>query len=93
MLFLNLDPYSKHGDTRFHAWQSLYFSAAWVLIYMALGLLTFPFTVVGLPFGAMILSLAHFVLVVLWVLLLIKSLSGKRLLLPVIGEMATSKSV
>jgi uncharacterized membrane protein len=92
LIFLNLDPHNRDERVRFHAWQSLYFTASWVGIYMALFLISLPLGFVGIPFGGVMLPLAHLALVVAWILLLVKALSGRLLLLPFIGDLAQEKA-
>jgi uncharacterized membrane protein len=69
---------------RFHAMQSMLFSAAGQLILIILGA-----TLVG----AFLVIPVGLVFLVLWIVLIIKSFSGEMFKLPVIGDMAEKYSV
>ncbi len=85
----------KENDyVRFHAMQSIVFSVAVIVIFIALSLLG---TIIGmLPvIGAIIglfLGLASFIVwigaFVLWIMLMIKAYQGERYKLPVLGDIA-----
>lgn len=92
VLFLNLQPYSRDREIRFHAWQSVYFFAAWVLLHVAIGIMSLPFFLLHLPFYALLWPLINFALGITWIYLLVQALSGKRVSLPIIGEMAASRA-
>ncbi|HSW50239.1 MAG TPA: DUF4870 domain-containing protein [Bryobacteraceae bacterium] len=96
IIFLVLEPYNRNKEVRFHAFQSIFFNIAVIVIAIALGILGM---IVGavIPFaGAMLLSLVSLLVwlgsLVLWVVLIIKAYGGSRLVLPVIGAMAEKQA-
>ena len=88
IIFLVLDPYRYDRFVRFHAFQSLFFSVAWIAWYIALGilesLLPWPWfrRVAGL---SMFVSLALYC-VALW--LMYRAYSKERFKLPILGDLA-----
>ncbi len=86
----------KDNDyVRFHAFQSIIYSLAWIVVSIAWSILM---TILGfiLPVLGFIIELLGtlFLLVVglggfvLWIILIIKAYQGQRFKLPVIGDMA-----
>jgi len=96
ILFLVLEPYNRKPFIRFHAFQSIIFSAAWIALSIFLGIL---FSIVGLATGGMmwvlliplrlVIGLGGFVL---WLFLMFKAYNGERYQLPVIGPMAEKQA-
>ena len=94
ILFLVMEPYSKRPFIRFHAFQSIFFSLAWIALSIGLGIV---FAIVGLALHMwllliplrMILWLAGFVL---WLFCMYKANSGEWFQLPIIGPMALKQS-
>ena len=82
LLFLVLEPYSRNKNVRFHAFQSIFYMAAYFVINFAVGLLV-P---LGLVWGvSFFLPMAGFIL---WVYLMVRAYQNHRVVLPVIGPMA-----
>ncbi len=94
ILFLVMEPYSKKPFVRFHAFQSIFFSVAWIAFSIALGIV---FAIVGLALHMwvmliplrMILWLAGFVL---WLFCMFKANSGEWFQLPIIGPIALKQA-
>ena len=88
--FLVMPPYNKSSFVRFHAWQSIFLTVAWVALFVILAILA-RIPLFGLIiFPAMLLiDLGMFVL---WILVTIKALNGVRFKLPVIGALAESQA-
>ena len=96
ILFLVIDPYKRDGFVRFHAFQSIFFNIAWIVLWMA-------WMVVGLVLGAVTKGL-FFILQVpidlvlmvggfaLWVFLMYSAYQGKMPRLPVIGALAAKQA-
>jgi uncharacterized membrane protein len=77
---------------RFHAMQSILFSAGLTILYIAVWVLDFVFALANVGFLALlfgclfwIVGLAAFVV---WIILLINAFQGKKFKLPVIGDYA-----
>src|SRR2546422_201486 len=96
VLFLVLEPYNKRREVRFHAFQSIFLSVGSILILFAL-------TIVGavaghiVPiFGALLVGGLSFVLwlgsLALWIMLMVKTFNGYKLVLPVIGPLAQKQA-
>jgi uncharacterized membrane protein len=96
ILFLVIDPYKRDGFVRFHAFQSIFFNIAWIVLWMA-------WMIVGLVLGAVTKGL-FFILQVpidlvlmvggfaLWVFLMYSAYQGKMPRLPVIGALAAKQA-
>ena len=92
IIFLVLEPYNRDREVRFHAFQSIFLNLA--LIVISIGLMILG-AIVGavIPFaGAALLGLVSLLFwlgtIVLWVLLIVKTYSGGKIVLPVIGPLA-----
>lgn len=85
ILFLVLAPYNRNKLIRFHAFQSIFLNvAALVLMW-----------VIGLAFGWFawrVMSLIQLAFVVLWVYLIVATYQGKKIVLPVIGDLAAKQA-
>jgi uncharacterized membrane protein len=89
IIFLAMAPYNQNRNIRFHAFQSIFFSVAAIVIRWGLAIL---FSAIGLfsLFGLLILvSLAFFCV---WLYLLIMAFQGKTVVLPVIGPLAQQQA-
>jgi len=88
ILFLVLAPYNQNRNIRFHAFQSIFFHLASIVIWIAIGFLSF------ISYGMMIfirpvIGLGFFVL---WLLLVIRAYQGQKLVLPIIGPIADQQA-
>jgi uncharacterized membrane protein len=88
--FLALPPYNKSSFVRFHAWQSIFLTVAWVALFVILAILA-RIPVFGLIIFPIML-LVDLGMFVLWILAVIKALNGLRLKLPIIGALAESQA-
>jgi uncharacterized membrane protein len=68
---------------RFHAMQSILFSAAYIVLAIFIGIVTFV-----LPFFWFLGSLLYLAVFVIWIILLVNAFQGKYFKLPVIGDYA-----
>jgi uncharacterized membrane protein len=88
--FLVLPPYNKSSFVRFHAWQSIFLTVAWVALFVILAILA------RIPlFGLIIFPIMLLVdlgMFLLWILAVIKALNGVRFKLPIIGALAESQA-
>jgi len=95
ILFLVLEPYNRKPFIRFHAFQSIIFSAAWIALSIAISIM---FGIVGIAMGFMwpLLILLRLVIglggFVLWLFLMFKAYNGERYQLPIIGPMAEKQA-
>ena len=91
IIFLVTAPYNKSSYVRFHSWQSIFFSGtavgAWIVLRIFL--LFMPF------FGLMTLALFPLIWLlffILWIVLLMNAINGKRFKLPIIGDLAEKQA-
>lgn len=88
IIFLLIEPYNKNKLIRFHAFQSIFLSVTAILIRYAL------FLVLPWSFGlrallSLCVSMAFFIL---WLFMLIQTFQGKKVVLPVIGDLAAKQA-
>jgi uncharacterized membrane protein len=88
--FLALPPYNKSSFVRFHAWQSIFLTVAWVALFVILAILA-RIPVFGLIIFPIML-LIDLGMFVLWIMAVIKALNGLRFKLPIIGALAESQA-
>jgi len=85
IIFLVLEPYSKNKLIRFHAFQSIFLNVAAFIVVWAL--------VIILPWSLHILiSLLDLGFFALWIFLMIQTYQGKKIALPVIGDLAAKQA-
>jgi len=95
ILFLVLEPYNKRPFVRFHAFQSIIFSAAWIALSIAIGIM---FSIIGMAMGFMwpLLILLRLVIglggFLLWLFLMFKAYNRERYSLPIIGPIAEKQA-
>ena len=95
IIFLVVEPYNKSRFVRFHAWQNIFFHAAWIVLWIALMILS-----AVLAFIPILGHLVGFLLwmalavggVVIWIVLLLKANQGQMYKLPVIGDLAEKQA-
>lgn len=88
IVFLLLPPYNTSPFVRFHAWQSIFFSSAFVVVTYAMTF-ALAFSVI---FGAAVFSAVTWVVwlawILVWVLCAVNAINGKFFKLPLIGALA-----
>jgi uncharacterized membrane protein len=85
IIFLVLEPYSKNKLIRFHAFQSIFMHVAVIVIWVALRTV--------LPWSAFfVISLVDLAFFILWIFMLIQTYQGKKIVLPVIGNLAAKQA-
>ncbi len=95
IIFLVIEPYNKDRFIRFHAFPSLFFSIAWIAVWIGM---VFVGMVLGLMpvVGLLIHILIDFVIgiggLIVWIILVIKAYGNQKFQLPVIGKMAEEQS-
>jgi uncharacterized membrane protein len=96
LIFLLLDPYNKNRTIRFHAWQSILYCAAWIVIMIGLTIFVIMLHLL-LPTGmalmiSMVLRLVQLALFVILIFAAVKAYQRDRLFLPVIGPIAEKQA-
>jgi uncharacterized membrane protein len=90
IIFLATAPYNQKPLIRFHSWQSIFLTIAYVVVRIVLIILGhFPF--LGLIFGlvGVLIGLGFFIL---WLIVLIKTFNGQMFKIPVIGDFAEKQA-
>jgi uncharacterized membrane protein len=89
--FLSKYPYNRDSFVRFHAYQSIYLTVFFVVLFLALA--TFP---AGSMFLWGVMTLVRFLVIlaffILYLFLMYKALKGERVSLPVIGALAANQA-
>jgi uncharacterized membrane protein len=90
IIFLVMPPYNKSSFVRFHSWQSIFLTIAWVVLFVVLAILgRIPFFGLLIFPVMLILDLGMFIL---WIVVLIKAINGQRFRLPIIGALAEGQA-
>ncbi|MGA2807370.1 MAG: hypothetical protein ABSE87_04500 [Terracidiphilus sp.] len=91
IVFLIIDPFKRSSYVRFHAWQSIFFFVAWAVAHILLEIVqNLVPTVVFLTLTLwQLVDLAFFVVLVI---VFVNAFNGKRLKLPVIGNLAEQQA-
>ena len=95
ILFLVLAPYNQNKTTRFHAFQSIFFGASTIVVFIALSI--FSFVLLLIPFAGAFISLilhlgAALGVFVLWLMLMYKAYNNEVWVLPLIGPLAQKQA-
>jgi uncharacterized membrane protein len=92
IFFLAVEPYKSNRFVRFHAFQSIFLSVAWIVVYFALG--SFLNILPGMfwRFGWMLRSVVSLGFCCLWVFLMYKAYNHEEFRLPVIGDLAAKQA-
>ncbi len=90
IIFLVVAPYNTNAQVKFHAWQSIFLSVAWFVVWIAL-------VVIGVIPVLNFIDIILFPLVglgflILWVIVLVNAFQGKRFKIPVIGALAEKQA-
>jgi uncharacterized membrane protein len=90
IVFLVVEPYNRKRFVRFHAFQSIFFCVAWMILWFGLRI------IVGFPvFGwltALLWPIVDLVGFVIWLILILKAFQGQMFKLPVIGDLAEKQA-
>jgi uncharacterized membrane protein len=92
ILFLVLAPYNQNRNIRFHAFQSIFLHVGWIVLIIVESVIAsaMPFS---LYFVASLLYLVVFIGgLVLWLYMMISAYQGKRVKLPIIGDLAEKQA-
>jgi uncharacterized membrane protein len=96
IIFLVLEPYNRNRAIRFHAFQSIFLNVSMIGLYIALMILGMVFGAVIPLLGALLVGIVSLVVnlgfLVLWIVLMIKTFGGSKLVLPIIGPLAEKQA-
>lgn len=91
VIFLLLEPYNKNRFVRFHAFQSIFFSVAVIIINVGIQMVGSFMSVMALillPIDALL----GIGVLILWIVCLVKAFNHETFKLPIIGEMAEQQA-
>ncbi|MGA2534968.1 MAG: DUF4870 domain-containing protein [Terracidiphilus sp.] len=90
IIFLVMPPYNKSSYVRFHAWQCIFLTVAWIALFVVLAILgRIPFVGLLIFPIMLVLDLGMFIL---WLVVVLKALNGQRFSIPIIGALAESQA-
>ena len=95
VIFLVVEPYNKDRFVKFHAFQSLFFNLAWlVLVFglMIVGLILGLIPVIGWIIDVLLWLAIGVGGFVVWVYLIYKAYNEQKFMLPVIGKLAEQQA-
>jgi uncharacterized membrane protein len=92
IFFLATEPYKRDRFVRFHAFQSIFLSVAWIAAYFALGIFLNILPGVFWRLGWMLHSVVSLGFFCLWVFLMYKAYNHEQFKLPVIGDLAAKQA-
>jgi uncharacterized membrane protein len=84
VVFLILEPYNHDPFIRFHAFQSIFFSVAVLVLGIVLGFIP--------VIGPLLYAVVCMAALVIWVLLIVQAAQNKKWKLPVIGDLAEKQA-
>jgi uncharacterized membrane protein len=90
LIFLLVEPFNKNPYVRFHSWQSIFLTIAWIAADVVLIILGhIPF--IGL-INLILWPLVALGFLILWIIALINAFNGKRFKLPILGNLAEKQA-
>jgi uncharacterized membrane protein len=91
VIFVLIEPFKRNRFIRFHSFQSIFLTAATIVIGIALRILYSILTLIpvaGYLLAWLVLAVAVLGWGILWLVLLVKALQGQTFRLPLIGSLA-----
>jgi uncharacterized membrane protein len=97
VVFLVLAPYNQNKTIRFHAFQSIFLWVACVVVMIVWSIISgIILAATGFGFGFSFLHLISLVInlaiFVFWVFMIVSAYQGKKIVLPVIGQLAEKQA-
>lgn len=90
IIFLVIEPYNKSRFVRFHAFQSIFFAVAWMVLWIAM---SFIGVIPVLGWATLLIwPLLGIGGLIIWIILLLKANQGQMFKLPVIGDLAEKQA-
>jgi uncharacterized membrane protein len=95
IIFLVIEPYNKDRFVRFHAFQSIFFNVAWVVLIF--GMIILGIILALIPVLGWILDILLWFIIglggfVLWIILVYKAYNKEKFMLPVVGKLAEQQA-
>jgi uncharacterized membrane protein len=92
IIFLVLAPYNQNKTVRFHAFQSIFAHIAVIILWMVLGFVGGIFALITHGLGFALFPLVGLLVFILWIYLMISAYQGKRVKLPLVGDLAAKQA-
>lgn len=95
IIFLVLEPYSRNKTVRFHAFQSIFFNIAWIVVWIAfavVGTILAHIPVLGWMIDMLVWAALSLGGLFLWLFLMWKAYNNERFELPVVGPLAAKQA-
>jgi uncharacterized membrane protein len=90
IIFLATAPYNRSANVRFHCWQSIFLTIAYIIVRIGLMILGhMPFIGLLLIPVILLIGLGFFIL---WLIVMIKAFNGQCFKIPVIGDFAEKQA-
>jgi uncharacterized membrane protein len=95
IVFLAIAPYNRNRFVRFHAWQSIFLTVAWFVVWIVIAVIS---GVLGSMSFALLslVSLLSFVIwlafLAAWIFLMVKAYNHQEFRLPIIGDLAAKQA-
>jgi uncharacterized membrane protein len=90
IVFLVIQPYNRNRFIRFHSFQNIFFHVAWIVLWMALGVVA-HIPVLGW-LTLLIWPLVGLGGFIIWLVLVLKAYQGHMFKLPFIGDIAEKQA-
>jgi uncharacterized membrane protein len=87
IIFLVVAPYNTSPKVKFHAWQSIFLTGAWICLWVLDIVLAFVPII-----GWLLMLLLGLGLFIVWLISIIKAFQGQRFVIPVIGALAEKQA-
>ncbi len=96
IIFVVIEPYNKIRFVRFHAFQSIFFSVACIVISILLSILTMIMFSIGgwgmLSLLGWLFLLVRLAMFLVWLFLMYKAYNNEEYKLPIIGDLAAKQA-
>ncbi len=90
IIFLLTAPYNQSANVRFHSWQSIFLTIAYIVVRVGfIFVFMVPFIGWMLFPVRLLIGLAFFIL---WLIVMIKAFNGQRFKIPVVGDFAEKQA-
>lgn len=93
IIFLLIE--KENNDVKFHAWQSLVFGVAYIVVVILLEILAAILGMIASVLGIIIgffIPIVMLAAFIVWIVCLVKAYQGERWRIPVIGDFAAKKA-
>jgi uncharacterized membrane protein len=92
ILFLVLAPYNQNRLIRFHAFQSIFLNAAWIVFWIVETMIAIVMPWYVMTVLSLIGLLVALGFLALWLVLMFKAYNNEKLKLPIIGDLAEKQA-